>query len=112
MCSSGANHTLEQIRDFIEADAVVYQSLADLKAVYREVAGCFACFSGVYPTGVGEETMGVIEAERELRQSERVNYGALAGGGRVDECTTHACRHSLLTGIIRQPGWDLFPSES
>ncbi len=75
-----ANHTLEEIRDFIEADAVVYQSLEDLKEVYRDVAGCFACFSGVYPTGVGEETMGVIEAERELRQSERVNYGALAGG--------------------------------
>ncbi len=75
-----ANHTLDEIRDFIEADAVVYQSLEDLKEVYREVAGCFACFSGVYPTQVGEETLGVIEAEREMRKGERVNYGALAGG--------------------------------
>ncbi|MBM4345086.1 MAG: amidophosphoribosyltransferase [Deltaproteobacteria bacterium] len=75
-----ANHTLDEVRAYIGADAVVYQSLEDLKDVYRDVAGCFACFSGVYPTEVGEETLGVIEAERELRQSERVNYGALAGG--------------------------------
>lgn len=75
-----ANNTLEEIRAFIEADAVVYQSLEDLKQIYREVAGCFACFSGEYPTEVGEETLSAVEAERTFRQSQRVPYGALAGG--------------------------------
>ena len=75
-----ANHTLEEIRVYLEADAVIYQSLEDLRDIYREVAGCFACFSGVYPTDVQPETLQVIEAERELRQSQRVHWGALAGG--------------------------------
>jgi len=75
-----ANFTQEEIRIFLEADAVIYQDLDDLKEIYKDVAGCFACFSGKYPTNVPEETLAVIEAERHLRQSQRVPYGALAGG--------------------------------
>lgn len=75
-----ANFTQEEIRIFLEADAVIYQDLDDLKEIYKDVAGCFACFSGQYPTDVPEETWAVIEAERNLRQSQRVPYGALAGG--------------------------------
>jgi amidophosphoribosyltransferase len=64
-----ANHDTEAIRAFIEADAVVYQELDDLRDIYKEVAGCFACFSGDYPTDVRESTMTLIESERLTRKS-------------------------------------------
>jgi amidophosphoribosyltransferase len=67
-----ANHNVEEIREFIGADAVIYQSLEDLKDIYAEMAGCFACFSGDYPTQVGESTFSIIEAERLTRRSERM----------------------------------------
>jgi amidophosphoribosyltransferase len=64
-----ANHSTEAIRAFIEADAVVYQELDDLRDIYKDVAGCFACFSGDYPTDVRESTMNLIESERLTRKS-------------------------------------------
>jgi amidophosphoribosyltransferase len=60
-----ANMTEEEIR--VGADAVIYQRLEDLRDIYRDVAGCFACFSGDYPTQVGEGAMQLIESERLLR---------------------------------------------
>ena len=54
----------EDIAQYIEADAVIYQSLDDLKSLYKELPCCFACFSGKYPTGVTEELMNEIEREK------------------------------------------------
>jgi amidophosphoribosyltransferase len=64
-----ANHDVEAIRAFIGADALVYQELADLRELYKDVAGCFACFSGDYPTAIGESTLTLIEGERLTRRS-------------------------------------------
>lgn len=75
-----ANYTTEEIRDFIGADAVIYQTLEDLREIFADVAGCFACFSGEYPTNIAESEMQIVEDERELQHSKPVPYGALAGG--------------------------------
>jgi amidophosphoribosyltransferase len=71
-----ANHSVEEIRAYIGADAVIYQSLEDLRDVYKDVAGCYACFSGEYPTEVRESTFELIEAERLTRRSEPLRAAA------------------------------------
>lgn len=59
-----AHYSEEEIAKYIGADAVVYQSLQDLKDTYKELPCCFACFSGEYPTGITEELMSEIETEK------------------------------------------------
>ena len=60
-----ASHSnLKQIQKAIDADALIYQSLDDLKELYKDVHCCYACFSGEYPTGVTEEMMKEIAQEK------------------------------------------------
>ncbi len=54
----------EQIRQALGADAVVYQRLDDLQALFGSTAGCYACFCGVYPTPIDRSTLRQIESER------------------------------------------------
>ncbi len=54
----------DEIARYIGADAVVYQSLDDLRSLYADLPCCYACFSGEYPTGVSDELMQQIEEER------------------------------------------------
>ncbi len=54
----------EEIRRYIGADAMVYQSLDDLKSMYKDLPICHACFSGEYPTGVSEAMLEEIESEK------------------------------------------------
>ena len=44
---------------------MIYQSLEDLRALYRDLPCCYACFSGDYPTGASEELLKQIEQEKE-----------------------------------------------
>ncbi len=46
-----AHYDPDQVARYIEADAVVYQTLDDLQALYEDLPCCYACFSGEYPTG-------------------------------------------------------------
>ena len=50
---------------YLEADAVIYQSLDDLRALYHDLPCCYACFSGEYPTGASEAMVKQIEEEKE-----------------------------------------------
>lgn len=65
-----ANHTIEEVRLEIGADALIYQSVDALvrsaKAGNPDLPGfCDACFTGVYPTGdVTPEVLDAIERER------------------------------------------------
>ena len=63
-----ATHDHEQIRAFMGADAVIYQPLDAFREIYKDVAGCFACFSGEYPTEIRESNMKLIESERLVRR--------------------------------------------
>ncbi len=60
-----AHYTEAEIARYIEADAVIYQNLDDLRDLYKELPCCFACFSGEYPTGVSREMLEQIEQEKE-----------------------------------------------
>jgi amidophosphoribosyltransferase len=51
-----ANHSVEEIRDFVGADSLAYLSLEGLVEATRAPAGtlCRACFDGEYPVPVGD----------------------------------------------------------
>jgi len=47
-----ANHSLEEIRQFVEADSLAYLSLDALRRAVADERGqyCYACYTGKYPT--------------------------------------------------------------
>ena len=57
-------HTLEQTRDLIGADSLIYQDVDALVDLYQELPSCFACFNGVYPTGDHPELLQQIAREK------------------------------------------------
>ena len=61
-----ANRTNEDIRKYIGADALVYQSLGELKEQFDAMGlnTCMACLSGEYPTPNAELALQQIEEER------------------------------------------------
>ncbi len=59
-----SHYDVDEIARYIGADAVVYQSLEDLKALYEHLPICHACFSGEYPTGITPELLDDIEKEK------------------------------------------------
>lgn len=59
-----AQRSHEEIAAYIGADALIYQSLADLQALYADLPGCYACFSGKYPVDGSNELIDVVAAER------------------------------------------------
>jgi len=63
------NRTAEQVRKFVGADALVYQTYAGVVAAVRgesAVPGfCTACFDGKYPTGVTRRYLAQMERERQ-----------------------------------------------
>jgi len=60
-----AHYDPKQIARYLDADAVIYQSLEDLQALYDDLPCCYACFSGDYPTGASPELVKEIEEEKE-----------------------------------------------
>jgi len=62
------NRTVEQVRKFVSADALVYQTYEGVNAAVKgesPVPGfCTACFNGHYPTGVARRYLAQIERER------------------------------------------------
>jgi amidophosphoribosyltransferase len=53
----GATHTIEEIREFLEADSVAYLSLEGmLSAVKSEKSSyCTSCYTGVYPVAFPQD---------------------------------------------------------
>jgi amidophosphoribosyltransferase len=49
-----ANHSIEEIRRFVEADTLAYLSLEGLHDAVEDTQGhyCYACYTGNYPTGL------------------------------------------------------------
>ncbi|NOX87507.1 MAG: amidophosphoribosyltransferase [Calditrichaeota bacterium] len=65
-----SHYDVDEIRQYLGADEVIYQDLEDLKDLYKDLPICHACFSGEYPTGAGEDVLEAIE--REKLESNRV----------------------------------------
>lgn len=59
-----SHYDVEEIRRYLEADAVIYQDLEDLIDLYKDLPICHACFSGRYPTGASADVLEEIEKEK------------------------------------------------
>ncbi len=59
-----SDKTEQAICQYIGADALVYQSLSDLKTLFADMPGCYACFSGVYPVENSIQMLQLVEQER------------------------------------------------
>jgi amidophosphoribosyltransferase len=57
-----ANHTIEEITDYLEADSLAYLSVEGLRegANGESERYCYACFTGEYPVPVRQETPGPV----------------------------------------------------
>jgi len=58
------SQSIKEVGKYIAADALMYQSLEDLRSLYQGCTMCDACFSGDYPTGDATEVLNQIEQER------------------------------------------------
>ena len=60
-----AQKTVEQIKEYIEADALIYLPLDDLKSIFSDfLPTCMACLDGIYPTEGALDALRKIEEER------------------------------------------------
>jgi amidophosphoribosyltransferase len=58
--------SVEDIRRYIGADALIYPSLEDLHSLFSPSSHCDACFSGNYPTQVNQGVFSIFEKEKQL----------------------------------------------
>jgi amidophosphoribosyltransferase len=59
-----ANLDIEEIRNFIGADALFYLKAEDLDKIFKDINICKACFTGEYPAGNVAEMLKDIEDEK------------------------------------------------
>jgi amidophosphoribosyltransferase len=59
------NRSIEEIRKFIKADGLVYQTLEGLERAIGKKNFCSACFDGEYPTEIRGKDVMELEEERE-----------------------------------------------
>jgi len=64
-----ATHDVEATRQLLGADALLYQPLEALKALYADDGMCYACFDAQYPTGDARQTL--CDVAREKRDAHR-----------------------------------------
>ncbi len=57
-------NTVADIESYLEVDALIYQSIDDLKELYKNEHFCYACFDGVYPVANSKKYIDEIESER------------------------------------------------
>ena len=61
---AGNSRSIDDICEYLGADALIYLPLEKLIGLYPKDSMCHACFSGQYPTGHSEEILQDIEQER------------------------------------------------
>lgn len=59
-----ARLSAEEIRDYIGADEMIYQTMDSMKKVFKKLSLCTACFSGEYPTTLTDNDFAELAAER------------------------------------------------
>ncbi len=61
-----STRSIEDIRQYIGADALIYPSLDDLHSLFSPSSHCDACFSGKYPTQVDQNTFSLFAREKAI----------------------------------------------
>jgi amidophosphoribosyltransferase len=59
----GATHTIDQIRDFVEADSLSYLSLGGMREAVgdRQNSYCTSCYTGVYPVSFPQDEKAYLQ---------------------------------------------------
>ena len=57
-------NTVDDIVQYLGVDALIYQSLDDLKEFYKDEQFCYACFDGRYPVEKSKDYLDMMEADR------------------------------------------------
>ena len=59
----GATHTIDQIREYVEADSIAYLSLAGLREAVgdRRNSYCTSCYTGVYPVSFPQDEQAYLQ---------------------------------------------------
>ena len=59
----GATHSIEEIREYVEADSLAYLSLEGLRAAVgdRQNAYCTSCYTGVYPVSAPQNEQAYLQ---------------------------------------------------
>ena len=65
---ASARMSESELCTWMGADAVIFQELEAFKQTLGDRAGCYACFTGEYPTGVSDAERNTVSAERVLRR--------------------------------------------
>lgn len=65
---AAARMTETELREWMGADAVVFQEMDTFKQALAGKAGCYACFTGEYPTSIDDKERALISSERVLRR--------------------------------------------
>lgn len=61
-----ATSTIEEIQAFIEADALIYPTVEEMREMYKDIGICDACFTKEYPTKISEKMFQAIEQDKQL----------------------------------------------
>jgi amidophosphoribosyltransferase len=62
----GSSHSIEQIRQFVDADTLAYLPIDGLRIAVDDKKGdyCYACYTGDYPTDLVQ--IGALDAQGRL----------------------------------------------
>ncbi len=78
--------TEKEIASLIGADHVIYPKVEDLQSLYKDFGKvCDACFSGDYPTKLGEQIFSNIANEKQDRMLNKMKFSAFAVPSIIEE---------------------------
>lgn len=100
-----ADKSVEDIRQYLGADELIYASVSDLKAAIRRDL-CTACLTGNYPENVSEEQKKCLGCQRMTVQSEgcKMNVLIIGSGGREHSLALKVAESRFLDKLFAVPG--------
>lgn len=101
--------SVEEIRDYIGADELIYATIEDIKkAIRRDV--CTACLDGDYPEEISTEQKEELSNQRKMAQNEidsdtkKLNILVIGSGGREHAIVQKISESTSVNKIFAVPG--------
>ena len=100
-----ADKSIEDIRQYLGADELIYAKVSDLKAAIRRDL-CTACLTGEYPENISEEQKKCLGSQRmtEQSRSDKMNVLIIGSGGREHALALKVAESRLLDKLFAIPG--------
>ncbi len=100
-----ASRSVEEIREYIKADELIYAKVQDVRdAIRRDV--CTACLDGNYPIQITEKEQNVLSTQRENEQKkvDGKNVLVIGSGGREHAICRKIANSASLGRLFAAPG--------